>query len=205
MLEIQCCPIGSTKSVFLTLLGYNRWRCRNYESPVEIFKPRLVSDSFTTIVISRSRHCSRVHSNVALRYGSHVMSSHVALRRVASCRVKIALMSHYVTSCHVMSRHVMSSCHVDVPHVTSWHVLRHVMSRHVTSHVTSCHCHVTFFPINVMAAWSDNHVTSYSRLKSRYSHATKNSLVNWLLPHVNQSRINAWPSFVGIVPKAAVC
>ena len=103
---------------------------------------------------------------VALRYGSHVMSSHVALRtrrimsrHVASCRV----MSHYVTSCHVMSRHV-TSCHVimphDVPHVTSWHVTSchitscHVMSRHIMS--TSCHHATWCTSCNV----TSRHVTS---------------------------------------------
>ena len=101
------------------------------------------------------------------------MSSHVALRRIASCRV----MSRYVALCHVMSRHVtsrhvMSSCHV--MYLMSRHgTSRHVISRHVMScHVTSCHvmssCHVMFLmsrhvtSCHVMARLAPScHVISY--------------------------------------------
>ena len=151
--------------------GFNRCRCRNYESPVKSFRPKKVLIVFRQYLSHLT--CSRVHSCcVEIRIARHVtsccvtsrlvMSRHVALCRImsrhfTSCHV----MSRHVTSCHVMSRHV--TCHVmprDVPHVTSWHVMsRHVISRNVTScHVTSCHvmshlapsCHVMSY-----------HVTSY--------------------------------------------
>ena len=91
------------------------------------------------------------------------MSSHVALRRIASCRV----MSRHVTSCHVTSRHVIMPR--DVPHVTSWHVTSrhitscHVMSRHVimprdVPHVTSCHVMSRLAPSCHVMSY---HVTSY--------------------------------------------
>ena len=161
-----------TKICIFDTFGFNRCRCRNYESPLEIFKPKKVSIVFWQYLSHFT--CSRVHSCcVEIR-----IARHVALRRIASCRV----MSRYVALCHVMSRHVMSrhvtSCHVimprDVPHVTSWHVTschitsRHVMSRHVimprdVPHVTSCHvtsCHVMSHlapSCHVMSY----HVTSY--------------------------------------------
>ena len=122
------------------------------------------------------------------------MSSHVALRRVASCRVisrHVALcriMSRHVTSCHVTSCHHATwctLCHVMARHVMSYHVMsRHVTSRHVTSchharwctschvmsrHVTSCHIfprHVTSCHIML------RHITS----KVADGHATNASL-----------------------------
>ena len=150
------------KICILDTFGFNRCRCRFYESPVKSFRPKKVLIVFRQYLSHLT--CSRVHSCcVEIRIARHVTSCCVTSRRVMSRHVALCrIMSRHVTSCHVMSRHV-TSCHVmprDVPHVTSWHVMsRHVISRNVTScHVTSCHvmshlapsCHVMSY-----------HVTSY--------------------------------------------
>ena len=148
------------KICILDTFGFNRCRCRIYESAVKSFRPKKVLIVFRQYLSHLT--CSRVHSCcVEIRIARHVTSCCVTSRRV---------MSRYVALCHVISRHVMSrhvtSCHImprDVPHVTSWHVMsRHVMSRHVKScpvmsrHVISCYV--------------------ISRRKSRDGHATNASL-----------------------------
>ena len=142
--------------------GFNRCRCRFYESPVKSFRPKKVLIVFRQYLSHLT--CSRVHSCCAeIRIARHVTSCCVTSCHVASCRV----MSHYVTSFHVMSRHV-TSCNVMSHHVTSCHVM-YLMSRHGTSchvisrNVTSCHimsCHVMSHlapSCHVMSY----HVTSY--------------------------------------------
>ena len=154
----------------------NRCRRRNYESPVEIFKPKMVLIVFWQYLSHLA--CSRVHPCcVEIRIARHVKSCCVTSRRVMSHYVTLChIMSRHVTSCHVTSCHVMSSCHVMYlmsRHVTSCHITScHVMSRHVMSgHVMSRH--VTFCPV------MSRHVIScyvISRRKSRDGHATNASL-----------------------------
>ena len=183
------------KICILGTFGFNRCRCRNYESPVKSFRPKKVLIVFRQYLSHLT--CSRVHSCcVEIRIARHVTSCCVTSRRVMSRHVALCrIMSRHFTSCHVMSRHV-TSCHVmprDVPHVTSWHVMsRHVISRNVTSchvmprdvpHVTSWHvmsrhvisrnvtsCHVTSCHVMSHLAPSCHvmsyHVTSY-HVKSR--------------------------------------
>ena len=131
-------PQLGDKICILDTFGFDRCRCRFYESPVKSFRPKKVLIVFRQYLSHLT--CSRVHSFcVEIRIARHVTSCCVTSRRV---------MSRYVALCHVMSRHVMSR------HVTSCHVMsRHVISRNVTScHVTSCHilprhvtsCHIMF-------------------------------------------------------------
>ena len=132
----------------LDTFGFNRCRCRFYESPVKSFRPKKVLIVFRQYLSHLT--CSRVHSCcVEIRIPRHVTSCCVTSRRVMSRHVALCrIMSRHFTSCHVMSRHV-TSCHVMSRHVisrnvTSCHVM-YLMSRHGTSchvisrHVTSCH------------------------------------------------------------------
>mgnify|MGYP003460703449 CR=1 FL=1 len=158
------------KICILDTFGFDRCRCRFYESPVKSFRPKKVLIVFRQYLSHLT--CSRVHSCcVEIRIARHVTSCCVTSRRVMSRHVALCrIMSRHFTSCHVMSRHV-TSCHVMYlmsRHGTSCHVMSyHVMSRHVTSrHVTSC-------PV------MSRHVIScyvISRRKSRDGHATNASL-----------------------------
>ena len=179
-------PNWVTKSVFLTLFGFNRCKCRFYESPVKSFRPKKVLIVFRQYLSHLT--CSRVHSCcVEIRIVRHVTSCCVTSRRVMSRHVALCrIMSRHFTSCHVMSRHVTSrhvtSCHVMSRHVT-WCTSCHVMSRHVTSrHVTSFHPATWCTSCHVMSHLSPScprHVLScyvISRRKSRNGHAINASL-----------------------------
>ena len=140
------------KICILVTFGFDRCRCRFYESPVKSFRPKKVLIVFRQYLSHLT--CSRVHSCcIEIRIARHVTSCCVTSRRVMSRYVAFCyVMSRHVTSCHVMSHHVISrnvtSCHVTSHLAPSCHVMSyHVTSYHVESRGTvtrpTLHCQLT--------------------------------------------------------------